>query len=139
MDDCIFCKIIKDELPSSKIYEDENHIAILDLFPVTKGHTLLIPKRHHVNVFDCDDELGKETYPKLKILAKAIKEATGCNGLNIVQNNGAEAGQMVFHSHIHIIPRYPNDGIPIGAAGKNQASSEELLSMAQKIREHLGK
>ncbi|MDR2884259.1 MAG: HIT family protein [Deferribacteraceae bacterium] len=131
--DCIFCKIVNGELPSAKIYEDDHQVAFLDAFPATAGHALLVPKKHIVNIFDCDEELGRIIYPTLIKLSKAIRHAMGCTGLNIVQNNEAVAGQVVFHSHIHLIPRYDYDGIKIAVASKAQATPEVLAPIADKI------
>ena len=132
--ECIFCKIINGEMPSAKIYEDENQIAFLDIFPASRGHTLLVPKKHHVNIFDVDEESAKPVYPALSVIAKALRAVTGCAGLNIVQNNEAAAGQVVFHSHVHLIPRYENDTIKVTVAGKEQADGAVLAEMAKKIR-----
>ena len=131
--DCIFCKIAKGELPSSKVYEDDDFIAILDLFPITKGHTLLIPKKHHVNIFDQPEDTGAKVYPVLAKLARAIKTATGAEGLNIMQNNGEVAGQVVFHSHIHLFPRSGDDGIKISATNKTKATDEYMADYVKKI------
>ena len=131
--DCIFCKIAAGELPSSKIYEDDDFIAILDLFPVSKGHSLLIPKKHHVNIFDQPEEIGMKLYPLLAKLAHAVKAATGAEGLNIVQNNGAVAGQIVFHSHNHIIPRNEDDGFRMSADKKAKATDEYMADYVKKI------
>ncbi|MDR2869806.1 MAG: HIT family protein [Deferribacteraceae bacterium] len=134
MDDCIFCKIIKGELPSAVIYEDDALIAFLDLFPVSRGHALLVPKKHYRNIFDADMETAALIYPTLSRLANAIRAATGCEGLNIIQNNEAVAMQMVFHSHVHLIPRYADDNIKLAVAGKQQASGDQLAEMAGKIK-----
>jgi histidine triad (HIT) family protein len=135
--DCIFCGIAQGKLPSAKVYEDEFQLAFLDLFPVSKGHTLLIPKQHTRNLFDFDSETAQLVYPTLIKLAKAIKAATGCVGLNIVQNNEAVAGQIVFHSHIHLIPRYEDDGIHIAIASKAQATAEQLTALSAEIKKHV--
>ncbi len=131
---CIFCKIIAGEAPSVKIFENESHIAILDLFPVSQGHTLLIPKQHHVNIFDSPDDISGNTYSILVKVANALKQATGCDGMNIVQNNEACAGQIVFHSHIHLIPRYEDDNIKIAIASKERADDERQKKLAEKIK-----
>lgn len=109
--DCIFCKIVKGEIPCSKIYEDDKILAFLDINPVHKGHTLVIPKEHHEGIIDMPDDTLGELAKVAKKLAKAVKKATGVDGFNIVQNNGADAGQDVFHFHLHIIPRLKGDGL----------------------------
>jgi histidine triad (HIT) family protein len=133
MDSCIFCKIIAGDLPCVKVYEDDFFIAFLDLFPSGAGHTLLVPKKHIVNIFDTKEEDGGNTYSILTRLAKAIKLSTNCDGLNIIQNNGEAAGQVVFHSHIHLIPRYTSDGIK-PPARKPQADLEKLKEIGEKIK-----
>ena len=103
---CIFCKIINHEIPSSVVYEDEQCLAILDISQVTKGHTLVMPKQHFDNLLECDDETAAHLIKVTKKLAKQIRERTGAEGVNILNNNGEVAGQTVNHLHIHIIPRY---------------------------------
>ena len=103
---CIFCKIINHEIPSSVVYEDDKCLAILDISQVTKGHTLVMPKQHCDNLLECDDETAAHLIKVTKKLAKQIKEKTGAEGVNILNNNGEVAGQTVNHLHIHIIPRY---------------------------------
>ena len=135
--DCIFCKIVNGELPTAKVYEDDSQIAFLDIFPASRGHTLLIPKKHHENIFDAREEVAKAVYPTLSLLAKAVRTATGCDGINIVQNNNAAAGQVVFHSHIHLIPRYENDEIKVTVAGKERADGAYLAEMVKQIKDAL--
>ena len=110
MNECIFCKIIKGEVPADKIYEDDNFFAFLDITPVNLGHTLLIPKEHHKDLFDIPDDTLCEIGPVIKKIAEAVKEGTKADGINIGMNNGPAAGQVVFHAHIHIMPRFSDDG-----------------------------
>lgn len=109
-DDCIFCKLANGVFPTNSIYEDEDFNVILDAGPATRGHALILPKEHYANIY----ELPEETAGKVMILAKrmAIKmtDKLGCQGFNLVQNNGECAGQTVFHFHYHLIPRYIDDG-----------------------------
>lgn len=109
-DDCIFCKLANGVIPSRSIYEDEDFKVILDAAPATRGHALILPKEHADNLF----QLPEKTAGKVLILAKKVatsmKENLGCQGLNIVQNNGEVAGQTVLHFHMHLIPRYTDDG-----------------------------
>ena len=109
MEDCIFCKIVNGEIPSYKIYEDDNFLAFLDISQVTKGHTLVIPKKHYQDIFEIDEKAMAETYTLVNKLAKKIVEKTGASGVNILNNNKEIAGQTVFHYHVHIIPRYDNN------------------------------
>ena len=112
-DHCIFCKLASGEFASATVYEDNLFRAILDISPATKGHTLVIPKRHMANLFELD---GKELEKALSVIQKiatAVQKTMNCDGINVLQNNGIAAGQSVFHLHFHIIPRYDNDEIII--------------------------
>jgi histidine triad (HIT) family protein len=108
---CIFCKIIAGEIPSATVYEDEDFKAIMDISPAAKGHMILLPKKHSANLLELDDETAKKALLVTRKLAKALKEELGCDGINLLQNNGEAAGQMVFHFHMHLIPRYHNDQV----------------------------
>lgn len=107
---CIFCKIIAGEIPAYKIYEDETFIATLDINPVNRGHALIIPKAHFVNIFDAPEGILPKIGPLTQKLARAIKESVKADGLNIHINNDAASGQLVFHAHVHLIPRFEGDG-----------------------------
>ncbi|HAF27278.1 MAG TPA: HIT family protein [Lachnospiraceae bacterium] len=109
-DNCIFCKIAAGEIPSQTIYEDEDFRAILDLGPATKGHTLILPKEHAANLFELSDETAAKLTPLARKLGKQLVEKLGADGLNVIQNNGEVAGQTVMHYHLHLIPRYKDDG-----------------------------
>ncbi|MDN6728696.1 MAG: HIT family protein [Alkalibacterium sp.] len=107
MDDCIFCKIIEGEIPSRKVYEDDDVIAILDMSQVTKGHTLVISKEHVRNILDYSDDLAARIFSKVPKIARAVKQFDpACKGLNVLMNNEEIASQSVFHGHIHLLPRY---------------------------------
>ena len=105
-DDCIFCKIAAGEIPSRKIYEDNDLIAIMDLSPTSKGHSLIIPKEHYTNIYDIDEEIAGKVMKTAKKLATKMTVALNCDGFNLLQNNGETAGQTMFHFHMHLIPRY---------------------------------
>lgn len=107
--DCIFCKIANGEIPSTTLYEDEDFRVILDLGPVARGHALLIPKEHFENLFELDEKVAARAIVAAKRVALVLKNALGASGFNLVQNNGKDAGQTVFHFHMHLIPRYPDD------------------------------
>ena len=115
---CIFCKIINKEIPSSIVYEDDLSIAILDISQQTKGHTLIIPKKHVENIFELDDELSKHLFSVTVKVTKLLKEKLHFTNVNILNNNGALAGQSVNHFHIHIIPQYENDRLIFGFKDK---------------------
>ncbi|MCM1099756.1 MAG: HIT family protein [Clostridium sp.] len=131
-EDCIFCKIANGEIPSKTIYEDENFRAILDLGPATKGHALLIPKEHADNLFELPDKLAKEVLPTAKRIAVEMKDKLQFDGINLAQNNGEVAGQTVMHFHLHMIPRYKNDGQQIGWV-PGELSQEELEEIKRQI------
>lgn len=131
-DNCIFCKIANGEIPSKTIYEDEEFRAILDLGPVEKGHTLILPKNHHKDLFELPDETAAKVIVLAKKLAAQLKEKLDCDGFNILQNNAEAAGQTVFHFHMHIIPRYKSENNEITwTPGK--PSQDELESVKQQI------
>ena len=113
-DDCIFCKITAGEIPSATLYEDEEFRVFLDLGPASKGHCLIVPKDHYENLAAMPDELLGRAFALAKKMAVKMQEVTGCDGYNIVQNNGLAAGQTVFHFHIHLIPRNDSDGVGVG-------------------------
>ena len=107
--DCIFCKIANGEIPSDKLYEDDLFVAILDAAPATKGHTLIIPKKHHSDLFDMTPEEAAEAMKRARTVAATLREKLHPDGMNMMQNNGEVAGQTVMHYHLHLIPRYLTD------------------------------
>lgn len=109
-DNCIFCKIIAGEIPSHTLYEDEQFKVILDVGPATKGHALILPKSHHANLYELPEETAADAMKLAKRMMITMTEKLKCDGFNVVQNNGEVAGQTVFHFHMHLIPRYKNDG-----------------------------
>ncbi|MEA2112992.1 MAG: HIT family protein [Patescibacteria group bacterium] len=111
MNDCLFCKIVSGEIPCHKVYEDKNFLAFLDINPANLGHTLIIPKKHSKNILEMDDELSKEMIIIIKKISKKIKTSLKSDGINILMNNEAGAGQIIFHTHVHIIPRFLDDGL----------------------------
>ncbi|USK71056.1 HIT family protein [Peribacillus asahii] len=139
MSDCIFCKIIKGDIPSTKVFENEHVVAFLDISQVTKGHTLVIPKVHKENVFELTPEIAKEIFAVVPEISRAIKQEFNPLGLNLVNNNGEAAGQSVFHYHMHIIPRY-GEGDGFGAVWKTHDSEytpEDLQNIANAIAQHI--
>ncbi|HCW7187651.1 TPA: HIT family protein [Staphylococcus aureus] len=124
MSETIFGKILTGEIPSFKVYEDDYVYAFVDISQVTKGHTLLIPKKASANIFETDEETMKHIGAALPKVANAIKRAFNPDGLNIIQNNGEFADQSVFHIHFHLIPRYEND---IDGFGYKWETHEDIL------------
>lgn len=113
MNDCLFCKIIKGELPSSKVYENDKILAFLDISPVNKGHTLVIPKEHYENIYDIPEEILKEVIAAVKKISIAVKKGVNADGISIGQSNESSAGQVVHHIHFHIMPRFSDDGLKL--------------------------
>ncbi|MFH1770076.1 MAG: HIT family protein [archaeon] len=112
MNDCIFCKIVNTgEIPSSKIYEDNEFYAFLDINPINKGHVLVVPKTHCRNLLDFPRNQEADAMEVLKKVAKAVVKATNADGFNMGMNNEPAAGQVIFHAHFHIIPRFKDDGL----------------------------
>lgn len=136
MSETIFGKILTGEIPSFKVYEDDYVYAFLDISQVTKGHTLLIPKKASANIFETDEETMKHIGAALPKVANAIKRAFNPDGLNIIQNNGEFADQSVFHIHFHLIPRYEND---IDGFGYKWETHQDILdnNAKQQIAEQI--
>lgn len=112
-DNCIFCKIIDGIIPSTTVYEDEYFKAIMDISPANKGHVVILAKKHYENIFELDQETASHGLPVIQKVAQAVKEAVGCEGINILQNNGFVAGQTVFHYHVHVVPRKEQDQVTL--------------------------
>ena len=130
---CIFCKIANGEIPGRTIEENEMFRVILDLAPATKGHALIIPKEHYRNLYDLPEEVAAEALKMAKKVALKMKEKLNCDGVNIVQNNEAVAGQTVFHFHMHVIPCYEEEGRVIGWK-QGQPSAEELDAVLEALK-----
>lgn len=133
-EDCIFCKIAAGEIPSGTLYEDEQFRVILDLGPATKGHALILPKEHAPNLYELPDETAAEAMKLAKKMAMQLRDKLHCDGLNLVQNNGEVAGQTVSHFHLHLIPRYKEDGQKINWV-PSEPSREELEAVRKEIAE----
>ena len=130
---CIFCKIAAGEIPSHKIDEDDKTLAFMDINPWTRGHALVIPKAHSRNIYDADPDDLAAAHVAAQRLAQRMRERLECEGLNILQSNEAVAMQTVFHTHIHVIPRYSDDGLRMPAHPK-PAEHEELAGLAEQLR-----
>ena len=109
MSSCVFCKIVDRSLPAHRIFEDETALAILDINPIRRGHTLIVPKKHYLNFLDIPEEELAHLSILAKKIAPAIMRATDADGFNIIGNNGASAGQIILHTHLHVIPRKTGD------------------------------
>lgn len=133
-EDCIFCKLANGEIPTRSIYEDEDFKVILDTAPATRGHALILPKEHADNLYQLPEEMTGRAFVLAKKMAASMTEILGCQGFNIVQNNGEAAGQTVFHFHIHLVPRYTDD--EQGLFWEPRHYSDEMLD---EIRSRLAK
>ncbi|MFA6307580.1 MAG: HIT family protein [Patescibacteria group bacterium] len=129
MEDCIFCKIVKGELPSYKVYEDEDTLAFLDIYPTTHGHTLVIPKEHFKDMEEIPEEILQRLILTVKKIGKSLKESLAIEAYNICENNGQVAGQVVPHIHFHLIPRYKDDNLkPWPQTNYPEGKAEEILN-----------
>ena len=135
MEECIFCKIIAGELPCIKLYEDEKTIAFLDIYPVAKGHTLIIPKNHSATLYDISIEDAEAVGGTVSRVAKAVKKVLKCDGVNVYQGNEKAAMQEIFHVHFHVIPRFEGDQIVFMAQKTELEEDPELTeALAQVLR-----
>ncbi len=132
----IFCKIANGEIPSAKVYEDEDVLAFLDLSQTTLGHTLVIPKKHCANILDADDETIAKVFKVARNIGNSLMKM-GAKGVNILSNANEVAGQSVFHFHVHVLPRYGNDENLVIAFKEHDTSSIDLKALAEKIHENL--
>jgi histidine triad (HIT) family protein len=133
MQDCLFCKIVAGEIPSQKVYEDDNVYAFLDINPVHIGHTLVVPKKHSEDILSIDANAWGAVCERVHQLAPAVKKATGADGINIIMNNKKSAGQLIDHAHVHIIPRFKDDGMK--GLPQHKEGEVALTEMASKIME----
>ena len=134
MSDCLFCRIVAGDAPSYKIYEDDDTIVILDIFPAAKGHALVIPKRHAENLEQGSPEDANAMINVVREFGPRLVKALGGTAYNLGMNHGKDAGQLVFHTHMHLIPRFQNDPRKFE---KKQATPEELESVHKQITENL--
>ncbi|MDQ7814858.1 MAG: HIT family protein [Patescibacteria group bacterium] len=135
MDDCLFCKIVSKEIPSTPVYEDERLYAFLDINPVNPGHVLITPKRHSTNLMDAPEEDVGSIIKLAKKIAQALTKG-GAAGINLEMNNGSVAGQVIPHTHLHVVPRTVDDGLKHWP-GKEYAPGE-AETVAERIRQDLG-
>lgn len=140
---CIFCKIAGGDIPSNTIYEDDYCRVILDLGPAARGHAIILAKTHAANLFELPDEYAAHLLKVAKKVGAGMMKTLGCDGLNVLQNNGETAGQTVFHLHIHLIPRYKDDNINItwapGELDDGASLAETIRSAIEKKQNHIHK
>lgn len=135
-DDCIFCKIAKGDIPSATIYENNDLKVFLDAAPANKGHALIVPKEHYDNIFQLDAETAGKIFSMATVVARAIREETKCDGMNIVQNNGEAAGQTVNHFHLHIIPRNSGDEVTVSWK-PHDVNPDEQSELAKSVKKKI--
>src|SRR3989344_9120450 len=136
MENCLFCKIINGEIPSTKVYEDEDIFVFLDINPVNIGHTLVIPKKHSRNILDIEEGDLKNVIMGVQKISQSIKKAVSADGINVMNNNEPVAGQVIFHTHFHVIPRFESDGYK-NWKGKTKYVEGEAEQVAEKIRKEI--
>jgi histidine triad (HIT) family protein len=137
MSDCVFCKIVAGQIPSTRVYEDEHAVAFMDIGQVNPGHVLVAVKKHAANLFELDDAQAAAIGLASAKIARALGKAFGPEGLSVYQANGKPAGQTVFHYHVHLLPRHAGDGMELTWPVKNPPR-EKLEEYAAKIRGALG-
>ena len=138
MSDCVFCRIVAGEIPSTRVYEDEHTLAFMDIGQVNPGHVLVAAKKHAANLYELDDAQAAAVARTSLRVARAIRDAFGPEGLSVYQANGKAAGQTVFHYHLHLLPRHAGDGMELTWPVKNPPR-EKLEDYAGKIRATLAK
>jgi len=129
---CLFCQILDGKIPAHFIYEDDSHVAIMDKYPIHRGHSLVIPRKHHEKITDMDVGEVSDLFSKVPSISRAVIEATGADGFNIGQNNGRAANQIIPHVHVHVIPRYTKIGV--AWPKRSIADDKELEELAAIIR-----
>lgn len=135
-EDCIFCKLANGIIPTNTVFEDDDFRVIMDAAPAAMGHALVIPKNHYDNALNAEAGVFGNAMELAAKVAKGVKAATGCDGVNILQNNGEAAGQTVFHLHVHVIPRFDGDKVNFSYESLSPAA-EDVAAMAQKIADNL--
>lgn len=132
-EECIFCKIVRGEIPCAKVFESDSVLAFLDISPVNKGHALVIPKDHYPTMFDIPVSHAEELHAALQSVGRGVMLATKADGLNLGMNNYKAAGQLVAHAHYHLIPRFEGDGLTLWSQNPydNQEEMQQLAAAIQ--------
>ncbi len=137
MDDCLFCKIVAKEIPSTIVYEDDNVLVFMDIGPIIKGHALVVSRKHYDPVTQTPDDVLAKLHQVAKRIARAQVSGLGADGVNIMQNNGKAAGQVVPHIHVHVIPRFNNDGHHWNWNARKYDDVDEMAELARKMQKCL--
>jgi len=135
--DCVFCRIVAGTIPAVRVYEDEHHLAIMDIGPIVKGHVLVMPKAHYQDIHALPEDDLKALAGCVKTVCRALRNGLHAEGINIIQNNGRVAGQLVPHVHFHLIPRFADDGHHWNWDAKKYDSDDEMQKYAARIRSGL--
>jgi histidine triad (HIT) family protein len=137
MDDCIFCAIATHRAQASIIFQDDRTVAFLDIHPIARGHTLIIPRDHCANIYELSDGAGESVIHAAAKVARALREELKPDGMNVLQSNGRAAGQTVFHFHFHLVPRWRNDGLFLPRHALSEADRSDLTELATTLRQRL--
>jgi len=132
-EDCVFCQILAGNMPGEVVYEDEHAVAFMDIFPWTRGHAVVVPRRHAKNLYEIGDDDLAHTLSAAKRLAEQMRDRLGCDGVNLLNSCEPAAWQTIFHFHVHVIPRYENDPLELPTRPQ-RAEPEELAKVAAEIR-----
>ena len=132
-EDCIFCQVLAGDIPSEKVYEDENAIAVMDINPWTRGHVVVFPRKHAENLFEIEDDELQKVIVAAKRVATEVRDGLDCDGVNLLQSNGRAAWQTIFHLHFHVIPRYEDDPLELPWV-PSPGDPGEIASAASQIR-----
>lgn len=135
--DCIFCKIVAGDVPCAKVYEDDRALAFMDIMPLNRGHLLVIPKEHFGTILDISPDLYGHLYTVIARLSRAVRTVVEPDGMNVMQLNGKAANQVVPHLHIHIVPRFAGDSVPISQWEPVPGDQAEITAVGEKIRDAL--
>lgn len=135
MTDCLFCKIVAKEIPSQPVFENDQVYAFMDIRPTNEGHVLVVPKKHSVDIFDTPSETLGQMMSAAKQLSEAVMNAVNADGVNLLMNSKGAAGQIIFHAHMHVIPRFSTDGLKHWHG--HERTTEQLETAASKIRDEL--
>jgi histidine triad (HIT) family protein len=135
--DCIFCKIIAGEIPAIKVLDEDKVLAFMDINPASRGHMLVVPKDHAENIFEISEGDFSAVMGAVKRCSGAVKEALGAEGITVLQLNGTASDQLVPHLHVHIMPRWENDGMSVSQWEMGKGDIEELETIARKIKQHI--
>lgn len=132
-DNCIFCKLANGKIPTNSIYEDEDFNVIMDADPASRGHCIILPKTHAANLYELPEEYCEKIFSVAKKCGSVLRDTLHCDGLNVLQNNGETAGQTVFHLHVHLLPRYQEDGVTVEFEhGRVDESIEQTAEIIRK-------